>query len=150
MIAAFSSPRRAHMDEQKNVEIVRQGYEAFGRGDIDGLLNLFDDNIEWVSPGPSDLPTAGTRRGRQQVADFFRAVNEVFEIQRFEPKTFVAQGDRVVVLGEDTARVKATGKILNESWAHAFVVRNGKVVSLHEYIDTAATVAEIRAAAART
>jgi ketosteroid isomerase-like protein len=138
------------MSEQQNVELVRKGYEAFGRGDIEGMLSLFDDNIEWVSPGPSDLPTAGTRRGRQQVAEFFRAINEAFEIQQFEPKTFVAQGDRVVVLGEDTARVKATGKVLNESWAHAFVVRNGKVVSFQEYIDTAATVAEIRAAAART
>jgi ketosteroid isomerase-like protein len=138
------------MGEQQNVDLVRQGYEAFGRGDLEGLLNTLDENIEWVSPGPSDLPTAGTRRGRQQIADFFRAVNELFEIQRFEPKTFVAQDDRVVVLGEDTARVKATGKVLNESWAHAFVVRNGKVVSFQEYIDTAATVAEIRAAAART
>lgn len=138
------------MGEQQNVEVVRQGYEAFGRGDIDGLLSLFDDSIEWVSPGPPDLPTAGTRRGKQQVAEFFRAVDEVFEMQRFEPQTFVAQGDRVVVLGEDTARVKATGKVLNESWAHAFVLRNGKVVSFHEYLDTAATVAEIRTAAART
>jgi ketosteroid isomerase-like protein len=132
------------------VELVRQGYEAFGRGDIDGLLNLLDENVEWVSPGPPDLPTAGTRRGRQQIAEFFRILNDVFEIQRFEPKTFVAQGDRVVVLGEDTARVKATGKIVNESWAHAFVLGNGKVVSFQEYLDTAATVAEIRAAAART
>jgi ketosteroid isomerase-like protein len=138
------------MGEQQNVELVRQGYEAFGRGDIDGLLSLFDDNIEWVAPGPSDLPTAGTRRGLQQVAEFFRAVDEVLEIQRFEPKTFVAQGDRVVVLGEDTARVKATGKVLSEAWAHAFVIKNGKVVSFQEYLDTAATVAEIRSAAART
>lgn len=138
------------MGEQQNVELVRQGYEAFGRGDIEGLLNLLDDNIEWVSPGPPDLPTAGTRRGRQQIAEFFQTMNEVFEIQRFEPKTFVAQGDRVVVLGEDTARVRATGTIVNESWAHAFVVGNGKIVSFQEYLDTAATVAEIRAAAART
>jgi ketosteroid isomerase-like protein len=138
------------MGEQQNVELVRQGYEAFGRGDIDRLLSLFDDNIEWVSPGPSDLPTAGTRRGRQQVAEFFRAVNEVFEIQRFEPKTFVAQGDRVVVLGEDTSRIKATGKVLSGSWAHAFEIRNGKVVAFQEYLDTADAVAEIRSAAART
>jgi hypothetical protein len=138
------------MGEQQNVELVRQGYEAFGRGDIDRLLSLFDDNIEWVSPGPSDLPTAGTRRGRQQVAEFFRAVNEVFEIQRFEPKTFVAQGDRVVVLGEDTSRIKATGKVLSGSWAHAFEIRNGKVMAFQEYLDTADAVAEIRSAAART
>jgi ketosteroid isomerase-like protein len=138
------------MSEQQNVELVQQGYEAFGRGDIEGLLSLFDDNIEWVTPGPPDLPTAGTRRGRQEIAQFFQTLNDLFEIQRFEPKTFVAQGDRVVVLGDDTARLRATGKVLTESWAHVFVLRNGKVTSFQEYLDTAATVAEIRAAAART
>ena len=138
------------MNEQQNLEIIRRGYEAFGRGDLDALLSLFADNIEWVSPGPADLPTAGTRRGRQQVADFFRIVNELFEFQRFEPKTFIAQDDRVVVLGEDTARIKATGKVLDSAWAHAFSLRDGKVASFHEYIDTAAIVAELRSVQART
>ena len=138
------------MNEQQNLEIIRRGYEAFARGDLDALLSLFADNIEWVSPGPSDLPTAGTRRGRQQVADFFRILNELFEFQRFEPKTFIAQDDRVVVLGEDTARIKATGKVLDSAWAHAFSLRDGKVASFHEYIDTAAIVAELRSVQART
>ena len=138
------------MNEQQNLEIIRRGYEAFGRGDLDALLSLFADNIEWVSPGPADLPTAGTRRGRQQVADFFRILDELFEFQRFEPKTFIAQDDRVVVLGEDTARIKATGKVLDSAWAHAFSLRDGKVASFHEYIDTAAIVAELRSAQART
>jgi hypothetical protein len=138
------------MNEQQNVEIVRRGYEAFGRGDLDALLSLFDENIEWFSPGPADLPTAGTRRGRQQVADFFKIVNEVFEFQRFEPQTFIAQDDRVVVLGEDTARIKATGKVLDSEWAHVFSLKDGKVVKFHEYIDTAAIVEELRTAQART
>ncbi len=138
------------MDEQKNVEIVRRGYEAFGRGDIDTLLSLFDEGIEWTTPGPSDLPTAGRRQGLQQVRDFFRALNEVFDIQRFEPKTFIAQGDIVMVLGEDTAKVKATGKVLEEAWAHAFTIRAGKVVGFQEYLDMSAVVAELRAAQART
>ena len=138
------------MNEQQNLEIIQRGYEAFGRGDLDALLSLFADNIEWVSPGPADLPTAGTRRGRQQVADFFRILDELFEFQRFEPKTFIAQDDRVVVLGEDTARIKATGKVLDSAWAHAFSLRDGKVASFHEYIDTAAIVAELRSVQART
>lgn len=117
---------------------------------MDALLSLFDENIEWFSPGPADLPTAGTRRGRQQVADFFKIVNEVFEFQRFEPQTFIAQDDRVVVLGEDTARIKATGKVLDSEWAHVFSLKGGKVLKFHEYIDTAAVVEELRTAQART
>jgi len=138
------------MNEQENVDIVRRGYEAYGRGDLDSLLSLFDENIEWISPGPAELPTAGTRRGREQVGEFFKAVNELFEVQRFEPQTFIAQGDHVVVLGEDTSRVKATGKAIDGQWAHVFTLSGGKVVSFHEYVDTADVVAELHAAHART
>jgi hypothetical protein len=138
------------MSEQQNLDVVRRGYEAFGRGDVDTLLSLFDENIEWRSPGPPELPTAGTRRGREQAGQFFAALNQVLEMQRFEPRTFLADGDRVVVLGDDTARVKATGKILDTVWAHAFTLRNGKVVEFQEYFDTAALVAELRSAQAAT
>jgi ketosteroid isomerase-like protein len=138
------------MNEQQNVDIVRRGYEAFGRGDLDSLLSLFDDNIEWISSGPADLPTAGTRRGREQVREFFNAVNDVFDIQRFEPQTFIAQGDRVVVLGEDSSRVKATGKTIDGQWAHVFTLAGEKVIGFREYVDTAAVMAELHAAHART
>jgi ketosteroid isomerase-like protein len=136
------------MSEQQNLEIIRRGYEAFGHGDIETLLSLFDEQIEWITPGPSDLSTAGRRTGRQQVAEFFTTINDLFEILRFEPKDFIAQGDRVVVLGEESSRVRATGKVLDGQWAHTFTVQNGKVVRFQEYLDTAETVAELRAAKA--
>jgi len=138
------------MNEQQNVEIVKRGYEAFGRGDINVVLELCEEEVEWASSGPSEMPTAGIRRGRDQVAQFFKAVDQVFEIQRFEPKQFIAQGDQVVVLGVDTAKIKGTGKVLTEEWAHAFTIRNGKIATFREYIDTAGVVAELRAASART
>ncbi len=138
------------MSEQQNLEIVRRGYEAFGRGDIDALLELLDENVEWVSPGPPDMPTAGRHHGREAVRAFFGAINETFEIQQFAPGTFVAQGDHVVVLGKDVARVKATDKVITEPWAHAFELRNGKIVRFQEYLDTSASVTELRAAHART
>ena len=136
------------MGEQQNVEVVRRSYEAFGRGDMTTLLSFFDERIEWVSPGPPELATSGRRRGRQEVAEFFSAVDELFDIQRFEPREFIAQGDRVVVLGEETSRIKATGNVLDAEWAHVITVRNGKITAFQEYSDTAAIVAELRAAQA--
>ncbi len=137
------------MTEQQNIEIVKRGYEAFGQGDIKGVLALCAENVEWVSSGPSQMPTAGIRRGHEQVAQFFTAVDELFQFERFEPKQFIAQGEQVVVLGANTAKVKATGKVLTEEWAHAFTIRDGKIAAFREYIDTAEVVAELRAALAR-
>jgi ketosteroid isomerase-like protein len=130
--------------------LVQRGYEAFGRGDIGALLALLDENVEWITPGPSDLPTAGHRRGQQQVAEFFQGVNNLFEVQRFEPEVFVSEGDRVVVLGSETTRVKATGDVLDMRWAHVFTVRNGKVAVFEEYQDMSAVVAELRGIQSRT
>ena len=134
------------MSEQQNVELVKKGYDAFGRGDIDGLLALFDEQIEWTTPGPLDLPSAGRRHGHREVADFFGVLNDLFEFQRFEPKTFVAQGDVVVVLGEDTVRIKAARSVHDFEWAHVFQVRNGKVATFREYGDVTPVVLALRAA----
>jgi ketosteroid isomerase-like protein len=137
------------MNEQQNLRVVNLGYEAYGRGDLDALLGLFDEDIEWVSPGPPELATSGRRRGLAQVAEFFRSVNELFEFERFEPSTFVADADRVIVLGEYTGRFKPTGAVISEPWAHAFTLRDGKIIRFQEYTDTASVVAQAQAARAR-
>lgn len=133
----------------ENVDLVQSSYAAFGRGDIDALLATLDPAVEWITPGPSDLPSAGTRRGREAVREFFRIIDEMYTFERFEPKTFIAQGEHVIVLGDNTATVKATGSRITESWAHHMVVRNGKVVRFEEFLDTSAAVAELREARAK-
>lgn len=75
--------------------------------------------------------------------------DQLFDIQRFEPKEFIAQGERVVVLGQEEIRIKATGKTLENDWAHVFTLRNGTVTHFQEYIDLSTVVAELRAAQAR-
>jgi uncharacterized protein len=134
--------------EEQNLAIVQAGYAAFGRGDLPGLLALFDDQVSWVTPGPADLPTAGTRRGHAAVAEFFQALAQLGDIERFEPKQFLAEGQRVVVLGDDTIRIKATGRALESNWVHIFDIRDGKVAAFEERGDVTALVAELRSAQA--
>jgi uncharacterized protein len=129
-----------------NSDIIRRAYDAFVRGDLDGVLSTLDENIDWVSPGPPELPTAGRRRGRQEVALFFQTLNELLQIERFELLEFIEQGDRIVVLGEDAVRVRASGGTVDFNWAHVFEMRDGKVIRFREYGDTAPLVAEIQAA----
>lgn len=52
----------------------------------------------------------------------------------------IEQGDTVVVLGMSTGRVRKTGKVVKEDWAHVFKFSHGKVVLFKEYNDTAASV----------
>jgi ketosteroid isomerase-like protein len=54
------------------------------------------------------------------------------------PPEFVAQGDRVLVIGVATGKIKATNKTFKDDWVFAITVRNGKLANIREYIDTQA------------
>jgi ketosteroid isomerase-like protein len=136
------------MEQNSNVDIVRLGYEAFGRGDLTTLLTLFAEDISWVTPGPPELPTSGSRRGRQQVAEFFETLNTHFEFEQFTPREFIAEGDKVVVLGDEVARSRRTGRTIAMTWCHVFSMRAGQVSGFSEYFDTFAVVDAIREKAA--
>ena len=56
---------------QENVQIVKDAYAVFGRGDIQGPLTLFAEDVEWITPGEG-LPLAGTYRGHAAVGISFR------------------------------------------------------------------------------
>ena len=62
---------------QENIALVKGSYEAFQRGgDLDGVLAVFDPDIEWFIPGPEELPFAGTCQGHARVREFFAALDE--------------------------------------------------------------------------
>ncbi|HEU0004489.1 MAG TPA: nuclear transport factor 2 family protein, partial [Terriglobia bacterium] len=60
------------MTEEENVRTIQEAYASFQRGDVQAVLNVLTDDVEWVTPGPTGiLPLAGHRRGRDEVAQFF-------------------------------------------------------------------------------
>ena len=132
------------MNEEKNGQVVQQMYAAFGRSDIPALLNGFADDVDWWVAGPADIPICGSRHGLEQVAQFFKALDETLDTQQFKPQEFFAQGEVVVVLGHERHRVKSTGRIHEGDWVQVFTLREGKVVRYREYLDTAALVAAFR------
>ena len=69
---------------------------------------------------------------------------ESLEFQQFEPQEFIAQGDRVVVLGHTRAAFKTNGRVADQDWIMVFTVRDGKVVYYRYLEDTAAAVAIIQ------
>ena len=138
------------MSDQTNISVVQQAYAAFGQGDIPGVLDLLTDDVVWTLQGPSTIPFAGTRRGREGVAEFFSLVGKTLEFQQFEPREFVAQGDAVVVLGYERSIAKSTGRSLEQEWAHVYRLRDGKIAEGRFFEDTAAEVAAFSAAGARS
>jgi ketosteroid isomerase-like protein len=54
------------------------------------------------------------------------------------PREYVAQEDRVLVVGFARGRIKATSRTWEDHWVFAITVRNGKLTNIREYIDTQA------------
>ena len=124
------------MSTQENVQIVKDFFAAMGRGDKQGLLAISAEDIEWIIPG--EWPLAGTHRRHAGLADLLQKASEMVETSYPEPPEFVAQGDRVLMIGSATGKIKATNKSFEDDWVFAITVRNGKVTNIREYIDTLA------------
>ena len=125
------------MSIQENVQTVKDFFAAMGRGDRQGLLALSADDIEWIIPG-ENWPLAGTHRGHAELAAVLQKASEEVEMTYPEPPEFVAQGDRVLVVGVATGKIKATNKTFEDHWVFDITVRNGKLTNIREYIDTQA------------
>ena len=125
------------MSVEKNVQIVKNFLAALGRRDKQGLLALSAEDIEWIIPG-EDWPLAGTHRGHAGLADLLQKANETVETSYPEPPEFIAQEDRVLVVGFATGKIKATNRTFEDHWVFAITVRSGKLTSIREYIDTQA------------
>ena len=124
------------MSTESSVQIVKNFLAAMG-GDKQGLLALVTEDIEWIIPG-EDWPLAGVHRGHVGVADVLRKASEEVETTLPQSPEFVAQGDRVLVIGVATGKIKATNKPFKDDWIFDITVRDGKVAKLREYIDTQA------------
>ena len=124
------------MSIEQNVRTVKNFFTAMGKGDEEALWALVAEDIEWIIPG-KDWPLAGTHRGHAGLARLLKTASGSLETST-EPREFVAQGDRVLVVGFARGKVKATDKPFEDDWVFAITVRDGKLTSIREYVDTQA------------
>ena len=122
---------------QQDVQTIREGYEAFNRKDIPGVLQRFDPQIEWHEPGGGRAP-AGVFHGAQTVADkVFSVVPEHFDDFSADAEQFIDSAEHVVVVGRFRGRAK-TGTVLDAPFVHVWKMRNGKAANFYHHVETSA------------
>ena len=124
------------MSIEKNIQTVKDFFATIGRGDREALLALVAEDIEWIIPG-TDWPLAGTHRGHAGLVNLLETASKSIETST-EPREFVAQGDRVLVVGFARGKIKATNKTFVDDWIFAITVRDGRLTNIREYVDTQA------------
>lgn len=125
------------MNVQDNVYTVKKFFEAMGNGDTNVLLEVAAKDIEWIIPG-KDWPLAGVHRGHAGLSKLLQTASDSVETSFPEPPEFVAQGDKVMVVGFAKGTVKATKKTFEDYFVFAITVQDGKLTKIREYVDTQA------------
>lgn len=111
----------AHANEDR----VRQGYEAFAKGDLEGVGTLFSDDIVWHVPGKNQF--SGDYKGVQEVIGFFGKTmewaNGTFKVQTHDIIANDTHG-----IGLVTASGERDGKRWTDNQVHVLHLTDGKVV----------------------
>lgn len=122
----------------KPIEIVREMYAAFGRGDIPAIVKHVATEVDWEFVGPQKLAYAGRRRNRNEVSAFFTAIAQADQIHMFEPREFIEAGEHVTVLGWEHSTALDTKKEFSSEWVHVFTVKDDMVTRWRGFLNTAA------------
>ncbi|HSV34254.1 MAG TPA: nuclear transport factor 2 family protein [Ramlibacter sp.] len=125
------------MNEKQNTALVQQGYKLFSQGDIPGVLKLMSPNVTWELPKLESVPFTGKFQGLDGVGRFFTALAGAIELLKYEPREFIAQGNKVIVLGQSRYRVKDHKDEFDDKWVDVLTVENGKIARYEQYGDTA-------------
>jgi len=128
------------MATSENKQIVKDLFAAFGRGEVAALRALLAEDVIWHLPGAAPH-YSGTYEGSGRVEDFFQNLYTNLEVDAFEPREFLAEGNCVLVIGWSRGRVKSTGRMFDDRWVMSFSVRDGKIANFEEYADTQALAA---------
>jgi uncharacterized protein len=128
-----------------NVDLIRDLYAAFARGDAAAVLAGMDPAIVWNEAEDFPYSDRNPYVGPAAIAEgvFFRLATEWDRFQAI-PAEFLDAGGAVVVLGRYQATHKATNLPLNAQFAHIWRLRDGKATAFQQYTDTAQAARAVR------
>ena len=122
-----------------NVKMLRDLYDAFGRGDIPGVLGAMSPNIQWHQAennpyNPSGQPWVGPDA---VLNNLFMRLGAEWDGFVVRPRAFHGAGDSVIVEARYNGTFKPTGKSMDTQVCHVWDVKDGKVTRFQQYVDTA-------------
>jgi ketosteroid isomerase-like protein len=125
------------MQAHQNIDLVKRLYEAFGKGDIDTIVNHLADQFVWRFDAPPIIPFAGNYTTPDEVRGYLGHLLEAQKDQVMQTDEFIANEDTVVMVGRYAATVIATNKRVDVAAIHVFTIQAGKLTRFLCFADTA-------------
>ena len=116
-----------------DVDTLRDAYEALNGGDIESALAVLDEHAEWSEH--SDLPEAGTYRGRDAIRTFLEHFLESWQDFHQDTEEVIAGESCVLVMLRSRVRGKGSGVAVEARYAHLWTMEDGRGVRVDAYLD---------------
>ena len=133
-------------DEERNVSLLKQAYKTWNDtkgGSIDQWMSLCADNIKFgsLAQGPAEAKYLTAYDSRDALKEYFGGLARDWQMIEYVAENFIAQDDRVVMLGHCSWRFKKTGKVVETKKVDSWRFAGGKAVEYCEFYDTAGVLA---------
>lgn len=122
-----------------NLEILKQGYQLFAEGNIDGVLAFWHDDIVWDEcTGFPFVHDNGIFVGAEAIVKgVFAQLPKYYNDFKIEISYFVDGGDKIVMVGYYSGVWKSTGKQFRANATHTWTFTDGKPSAFFQAVDTA-------------
>lgn len=138
-------PADSAVSTERNIETVKTMYGAFGRGDVEAILELVTDDVDWSTDAAvSSAPWYGPRHGKNGVRGFFEGIGQTGPVTEFTVLSIAGNDDGDVhAFIRYAFTVKATGKEVAMNLHHFWRFRDGNVCYVRASEDTAQVAAAL-------
>lgn len=122
-----------------NIDVVKNTYEAFARGDMETVLGAMDPKMEWrEAEGNPYMPSGEPWIGHEEILNnLFMKLGEEWDPFTVHPETYHDAGNTIIVEGRYKGMYRETGNNMDIQVCHVWEVKNGKLTKFQQYVDTA-------------
>jgi ketosteroid isomerase-like protein len=135
--------------ESENVALLKEAYTQWvdGKGtDFACWADIMcdDASLGSLADGRAEMPFTARRTSKAEILGYLEGLMQDWEMVSHDMNEFIAQGDRVVVVGRVAWRNRATGRVADTPKVDIWRIRDGKAVDYVELYDTARSIEAAR------
>jgi ketosteroid isomerase-like protein len=124
------------MSTEQNKKLANDFFDRFSVKDIASALDMMtDDATWWIAGKPEQLPVAGVHSKEKIARILYNMAGELQNGLKMTVKNLVAEGDKVAAEVESYGKLQ-NGRIYNQEYHILMTIRDGKISSIREYLDT--------------
>jgi uncharacterized protein len=126
------------------LDIIRATYEGPSEENGKNLLAALAADATWTEA--AGFPYAGTYTGAEDIIEnVFKRLATEWVDYRAQVHTYLADGDQVAAFGVYSGTYRSTGKAMTATFAHLYKLRDGKIIRMEQYVESAKVLEAMQA-----